>query len=175
MTKKTQNGSKQQPRGSYKVGYGRPPEQTKFRSETAAAAAKARWQREQPSNPMSVLDRPIAVTINGKRRKVHPHEAKMIALGKRAMKGEVRAIKAFLKDCEKAGLLEKPAAKFLCGFIEIAREVWHLGKVLVERAGPPPWDADLFAKLNAEYEKDQAIIDELERELRPTRKANEQS
>lgn len=175
MTDKGRKDNKRQPRGNYKVGYARPPEQTKFRNETAAAAAKARWQREEPSTLVSVLDRPIAVTINGKRRKVHPHEAKMIALGKRAMKGEIRAIKALLKECERAGLLEKPAAKFLRGFIEIAREVWHLGKVLVERAGPPPWDADLFANLNAEYEKDQAIIDELERELRQTRKANEQS
>jgi hypothetical protein len=173
MTKKTQNGSKQQPRGSYKVGYGRPPEQTKFRSETAAAAEKARWQREQPSNPMSVLDRPIGVTINGKRRKLHPHEAKMIALGKRAIKGEIRAIKALLKECEKAGLLEKPATIFRGGVIEIPREAWHIGSALVAISGPPPWDADLFAKLDAEYEKDQADIDELERELRQMRKTNE--
>lgn len=173
MTDESRKDHKRQPRGNYKVGYARPPEQTKFRSETASAAAKARWQREEPSTPVSVLDRPIAVTINGKRRKIHPHEAKMIALGKRAMKGEIRAIKALLKECEKAGLLEKPATIFRGGVIEIPREAWHIGSALVAISGPPPWDADLFAKLNAEYEKDQAEIDELERELRQTRKTNE--
>jgi hypothetical protein len=36
---------------------------------------------------------------------VHPHEAQLMSLGKRALKGEARAIKLFLKHCEAAGLL----------------------------------------------------------------------
>jgi len=34
-------------------------------------------------------------------------------------------------------------------------------KVLLDTYGLPPWDADIYAALEAEYERDQARIEEL--------------
>ncbi len=34
-------------------------------------------------------------------------------------------------------------------------------KVLLDTYGLPPWDADIYAALEAEYERDQAHIEEL--------------
>ena len=61
-------------------------------------------RRIVPTSP-SWLDKPLKVKRGGKSVRMHPHEATMISLGKRALKGEPRAAKEFLKECAIAGLL----------------------------------------------------------------------
>src|ERR1700730_9371998 len=92
--------------GDYGVGYGRPPDATKF----GQRSQPKRRRRNIPEIPniLTLLNEPVPVARDGKQEKLHPHEVMMLSLTKRALKREFRAIKAFFKECVKAGLLDAP-------------------------------------------------------------------
>jgi hypothetical protein len=78
------------------------------------------------------------------------------------VKGEPRAAKLFLQHCEGAGLLNPPVAEQTHGVFVIPRGVNPgIVRVLLETYGLPPWDPEAYAALEAEYERDQARIEEL--------------
>jgi murein DD-endopeptidase MepM/ murein hydrolase activator NlpD len=71
------------PSDSYEVGYGKPPKATRFGAR-AQPARSQRWNStNQATDIAALLDRPISVALNGKKTKMHPHEAMMLGLGKR--------------------------------------------------------------------------------------------
>ena len=158
------DSKKPYPVGDYTVGYKRPPIEHQF---------KPNYLRDGPQNPKSrrkenaldiagIFDKPLRVKRGGKTIAMHPYEAELTSLGKRALKGEPRATKLFLKQCEIAGLLDPPPAEQTHGVFVIPRGVKSkIAKVLIETYGLPPWDPDIYAALEAEYERDQACIEEL--------------
>jgi hypothetical protein len=90
---------------------------------------------------------------------MHPHEAMMHSLGKRAAKGETRAIKLFLDECKKAGLLDPLSAKQRSGVFTVPKGVpMAVACRMLKQAGLPPWDRNLYAEVTAEYERDRADI-----------------
>ena len=85
----------------------------------------------------------------------------MISLGKRALKGEPRAAKQFLKECAIAGLLSPQQLETL-GVIVAPRGVdIRVAKVMIETYGLPPWEPGDYAAIEAEFERDEAHIEEL--------------
>jgi len=98
-------------KNDYKVGYKKPPKEHQFKSKHLRDEAPgARTQRvEKGLDVAAWIDKPLKVKRRGKSTTMHPHEASLISLGNRALKGEPRATRLFLKECEIAGLLE-PAA-----------------------------------------------------------------
>jgi len=104
----------------------------------------------------------VQVKRGGKTIAVHPYEAELTSLGKRALKGEPRATKLFLKHCAAAGLLDSVTAEQTHGVFVIPKGANRaIVKVLLETYGLPPWDPDAYAALEAEYQRDQAHIEEL--------------
>ena len=108
------------------------------------------------------LDKPLKVKRGGKSVSMHPHEATMISLGKRALKGEPRAAKQFLKQCAIAGLLTPQQLEQTHGVFAAPRGVNpRVAKVMIETYGLPPWEPDEYAAIEAEFKRDQARIEEL--------------
>ena len=121
-----------------------------------------RLEKKRQTSP-ALFDKPLQVKRGGKTVAMHPFEAELTSLGKRALKGEPRATKLFLKHCEAAGLLDPPPAEQTpFGVFVIPRGVNHeIIKVLLETYGLPPWDPEIYAALEAEYDRDRAHIEEL--------------
>jgi hypothetical protein len=68
---------------------------------------------------------------------MHPHEAMLHGAFARVGAGEIRAIKLFLQECKRAGLLDRPPAEPSSGVVVIPKEVpMDLGARLVRTAGP---------------------------------------
>jgi hypothetical protein len=155
---------KQRPAGNYTVGYKKPPAAHQFKpSYLRDGPHKLKSQRKENAPDIAgILDKPLRVKRGGKMIAMHPYEAELTSLGKRALNGESRATKLFLKECETAGLLEPPAGKQTHGVFVIPKGVnTGILKVLLETQGLPPWDPDIYAALEAEFEREQAHIHEL--------------
>jgi len=161
------------PAGAYKVGYGKPPEEFRFGRRPQPDREKRRRSDEQRPDIAALLDRPMQVKLNGKQAKMHPHEAMLHGLFARVVAGEIRAIKQFLQECQRAGLLDRPPVEPSIGVVEIPKDVpMHLGGRLVRMAGPPPWDQDLYVQLKAEYDRDCAHLAKLKHEAIAKARAN---
>lgn len=150
------------PAGDYPVGYGRPPKHTQFKPGNQKLVSGKHRDRE-PIDVAAILDENVTATRNGKSVKVHPHEAKMLALGKKALARSLSAIDAFLKECEKAGLLEPPPGPQRSGVIVVPKGMSStVIRRLIELTGHgPPWDEKMYAAVVADLAADQARIDEL--------------
>lgn len=152
---------------TYEVGYGKPPKATRFGARPQPVRPNRRTSRGQPPDVAALLDRPIEASIGGKKTKLHPHEAMLHGLFQRVVAGEVRAIKIFLDECKRAKLLDPPPEVLSHGVIQVPEGVpGRLAAWLVSCAGPPPWDAELFDQLKAEYERDLAHIEQLKQEAK---------
>jgi hypothetical protein len=150
--------------GNYIVGYKKPPAEHQFKpSYLREGSPKVkRACRENAPDVASMLEKPLRVKRGGKTIAMHPFEAELTSLGKRALNGEPRATKLFLKHCETAGLLEAPPAARTQNVFVIPRGVNRgILTVLIETYGLPPWDPEVYAALEAEHDRDQANIEEL--------------
>jgi hypothetical protein len=155
---------KMHPARDYTVGYKKPPVDHQFKpSHLREGSQKVnRARRENAPDVASMIEKPLRVKRGGKTIAMHPFEAELTSLGKRALNGEPRATKLFLKHCETAGLLEAPPAARTQNVFVIPRGVNRgILTVLIETYGLPPWDPEVYAALEAEYERDQARIEEL--------------
>jgi len=159
---------------TYEVGYGKPPIATRFgvraqpdRSKSPTAKAKS-----PALDIAALLDRPIQAKIDGRLKKIHPHEAMLHGLFKRGMEGEIRALQMLMEQCKRAGLLDSPAT-LQNDVIQAPEGVpMELVARLVVCTGAPPWDSELFARLETEYDRDVADLERLKSEARA--KANGQ-
>jgi hypothetical protein len=147
----------------YEVGYRKPPKEHQFKpKQHKAVHLNGVERKEYGSDVASWLDKPLKVKRGGKSIKMHPHEAMMTSLGKEALNGKPRATKQFLKYCEIAGLLNAKELEQTHGVFEVPRGANpRIAKVMIETYGLPPWDPDIYAAILAEYERDQAHIEEL--------------
>jgi hypothetical protein len=165
MTDPTKPDSRKPPAaGNYTVGYKKPPTEHQFKSKQLHDSQQKgkRPRKENGLNLAGLFDKPLRVKRAGKTIVVHPYEAQLTSLGKRALKGEARATKLFLKQCDAAGLLDPVTPEQTHGAFLIPRGANSaIVKVLLETYGLPPWDPDAYAALELEYENDQANIEEL--------------
>ena len=148
----------------YTVGYKKPPAAHQFKPKQGREGPQAvkRGRKQNAPDIAGLFDKPLRVKRGGKTIAMHPHEAELTSLGKRALKGEPRATKLFLKHCEIAGLLEPQPAEQTHGVFVIPKGVCRgILSVLMKNYGFPPWDPAIYAALEAEYQRDQAHIEEL--------------
>jgi hypothetical protein len=156
--------NKLHPAGNYNVGYKKPPVEHQFKpSYLRDSAQKTKSRREEKTPDVAgMIEKSVQVKRGGKMITMHPFEAEVTSLGNRALKGEPRAAKLFLKHCEAAGLLDPPSSEQTHGVFLVPNGVNPgIVRVLLETCGLPPWDPDVYAALDAEYERDQAHIEEL--------------
>ena len=165
MTDPTKPDSRKLPPASnYIVGYKKPPTEHQFKSKQLRDSPQKvkRARKENALDLAGLFDKPLRVKRAGKTISVHPHEAQLTSLAKRALKGEPRATKLFLKHCAAAGLLDPVTAEQTHGVFVIPEGANRaIVKVLLETYGLPPWDPAAYAALEAEYQRDQAHIEEL--------------
>lgn len=162
------NSKKPEGAGNYNVGYKKPPAEHQFKPTHLRQQPPAvkRARREKVVDLAAIFEKPLRVKRAGKTVAVHPHEAQLTSLGKRALRGEPRATKFFLKQCEAAGLLDPAPAEQTHGVFVIPKGANSgIVKVLLQTYGLPPWDPDIYASVEAEYERDQARIQELHRQF----------
>ena len=155
---------KPQPTGNYAIGYKKPPAEHQFKpSYLRDGAQKTKSQRrEKAPDVAGIIEKSVQVKRGGKTITMHPFEAEVTSLANRALKGEPRATKLFLQHCEAAGLLDPPSSEQTHGVFEVPKGVnAGIVRVLLETYGLPPWDSDVYAAVEAEYERDQARIEEL--------------
>jgi hypothetical protein len=147
----------------YEVGYKKPPRQHQFKPRHERNARPGGGGRKESNlDVASWLDAPLKVKRQGKLTNMHPHEAAMLSLGKRALKGERSAAKEFLKQCELAGLLTAKQLEQTHGVFAAPRGVdLSIARVMIETYGLPTWGPDEYAAIKEEFERDQARIDEL--------------
>lgn len=146
---------KSEPQATYKVGYGKPPKEHQFGQRKQPNRTKRAAAAPESSDIAAFLDQPMQVKLNGRKLKMHPHEAMLYGLYGRVLKGEVGALKALLAEFKKAGLLEPPAAAPSSGVIKVPKGVpGDLANRLIRTGGAPPWDEELYYQLKAEYEHD---------------------
>ena len=147
----------------YEVGYKKPPKAYQFKSKHQTTARPNGGKRKENSlDVASWIDKPLKVKRGGKSISMHPHEAMITSLGKRALNGEPGAIKQFLKLCEIAGLLTPQQLEQTHGVFVAPRGVdLRVAKVMIETYGLPPWELDEYAAIEAEFKRDQARIEEL--------------
>src|SRR3954466_8287189 len=107
------NPKKSEPPGNYNVGYKKPPVEHQFKPTHLrdGPGTVKRARRENVVDLAGIFEKPLRVKRAGKTIAVHPYEAELTSLGKRALRGEPRATKLFLKQCEAAGLLDPAPAE----------------------------------------------------------------
>jgi hypothetical protein len=158
------NKKRQPPTGNYAVGYKKPPAEHQFKPSYLRDGTQRtkRQRKEKAPDVAGLIEKSVQVKRGGKTITMHPFEAEVTSLANRALKGEPRAAKLFLQHCEGAGLLNPPIAEQTHGVFVIPRGVNPgIVRVLLETYGLPPWDPEVYAALEAEYERDQARIEEL--------------
>jgi hypothetical protein len=146
----------------YEVGYGKPPKATRFGHRPQPnRSSKSGSARKAAIDIAATIDGMVTVTQNGRRVRMHPHEAALHGLAKNGLRGKLRAIKEFLLECKKAGLLDAPVRQ-TSGTLTVPNGVpVGLFARLVRMAGPPPWDDDLYDQCRAAYESDSENIEML--------------
>ncbi|SDH21479.1 hypothetical protein SAMN05216338_1006200 [Bradyrhizobium sp. Rc2d] len=150
---------------TYKVGYKKPPLETRFGAERQPDRNRRRATGHPAPDIAALLDEPLQVKSKGKRTKMHLHEATLNGLFKRVLKGEIGAIKKFLQYCRGAGLLE-PAALASAGVVVEAPQgvPLELAGLLIREVGLPPWDEEVYEDYRAKYDEECATIAALKEE-----------
>jgi hypothetical protein len=147
----------------FKVGYKKPPKEHQFTPKNQTAARRNGGERnEDIPDIAALLEKPVPVSRRGKSVRMHPHEAMMNSLGKRALKGERRAAKEFLRQCDFAELLAPQHVQQNGGVFRVPPGVESsVVRVMLKSYGLPPWDPDEYAAIAAEHERDVAHVEEV--------------
>lgn len=81
----------------YEVGYGRPPKHSQFKpGQSGNRKGKSKGSRSFKTDLLEVLRTPVAVTAEGKPKKVSTQMGGMLRLREKALKGDVRALDRLL-------------------------------------------------------------------------------
>jgi len=102
---------------SYKVGYGRPPAEHRFRKGVSGnPKGRAKGTRNFATLFMKAMTKSVTITENGKRKKISKLEAAVTQLANDAARGDKKAIQlavALLQMCEPAIEAQRPVHSIL--------------------------------------------------------------
>ncbi|MEL6727048.1 MAG: DUF5681 domain-containing protein [Pseudomonadota bacterium] len=109
-----------------KIGYGKPPKKHRFKP---GQSGNPKGRPKVYKSPISVLEEPIAMRVDGKTREVSSFEAAFRKTAQKALEGRLSAIKRFFKECEKAKLLTNENVQPMSGVwyaeLDPANFPWH--------------------------------------------------
>ena len=123
----------------YRVGYARPPVHTRFQpGRSGNPRGRPRTRKNLATMAREVLQQPVAVMVNGRRRTVPALQAVLQKLLARGLKdGDPRALSALIALSGHAGLTEAVAAEGEGGLSAEEREVLAVLRASLE----PPAEA----------------------------------
>lgn len=85
-------------KGDYEVGYGKPPEATRFKKGASGnPTGRPKGTRNLSTDIREVLSTKVSVTENGKPRKVSTQLATLMRLREKALKGDIRSMERLLE------------------------------------------------------------------------------
>ena len=87
---------------SYSVGYGKPPEGTRFKP---GQSGNPKGRPKKSTSLINVLEEPVFMKVDSKKREVSAFEASLRKTAQSALEGHLTAIKRFFNYCDEAGLL----------------------------------------------------------------------
>ncbi len=98
--------TKKEKTGDYQVGYGKPPDATRFkRGQSGNPKGRPRKPKVEELDVAGILAASVEMSLEGKVKIVSAFEASTWRLAERAMNGKVRDIKKFIDLCEKHGVI----------------------------------------------------------------------
>ncbi len=102
---------KKKPTGDYEVGYCKPPRQHQFpKGQSGNPGGPPKSKKRGLTDVSEILNEPVKVNAGGKEREMSPFEVSLRKLAIKAIKGDLRAIRKFIKYCEEYGILDPPQA-----------------------------------------------------------------
>ena len=82
----------------YEVGYGKPPKHTRFKNgRSGNPKGRPKGSRNFSTDAKNMLREPVALTGNGKRKKVSTQLAALMRLRAKALSGDARALDKFIE------------------------------------------------------------------------------
>jgi Family of unknown function (DUF5681) len=89
---------KRGPKTNYTVGHGKPPLATRFvKGQSGNPSGRPRGKRNLATTLLAVLNEPVPIVENGKRRRITKLEATFKQIVNRAASGDVAAIRVLLQ------------------------------------------------------------------------------
>lgn len=85
------------------VGYGKPPKEHRFKP---GQSGNPRGRPRKQIFPLAIINAPLPMKVDGKSMMVSGYEASLRKMAHSALGGNLRAIKRFISECAKAGLLK---------------------------------------------------------------------
>ena len=86
-------GKRKGSRGSYKVGYGKPPKDTRFKpGQSGNRKGRPKGTKNFATDVRTTLSSPVRVTRDGSPRKISTQAAMLLRLRKKALGGDVRSL-----------------------------------------------------------------------------------
>ena len=100
---------KKKPTGDYEVGYCKPPRQHQFpKGQSGNPGGPPKSKKRSKTDVSELLNEPVKVTAGGKEREMSPFEASFRQLAIKAINGNLRAVRKFVKICEEYKILAPP-------------------------------------------------------------------
>ena len=96
-----------EPNRNYKIGFGKPPEETRFRKgRSGNPKGRPKGTRNFKTDLREELDEPVCVRVDGKAQTVSSQRAAVKQLRAKALKGDPRALDRLLALAERYDLEE---------------------------------------------------------------------
>lgn len=104
--------------GDYEVGYGKPPQHSKWPKGTSGNPKGTPKRKKGPIDITAILEEPVTVIRKGRPQKMQAFEASVRRQAQKAIKDKsISAISKFLKLCEKHGVMKPPEPEWQGGVI----------------------------------------------------------
>lgn len=113
----------------YEVGYGKPPKEHRFKP---GQSGNARGRPRKQTFPLAIINAPLPMKVDGKSMMVSGYEASLRKTAHSAHGGNLRAIKRFISECAKAGLLKDAEYMGFGGVVRVPGDRLQTGEPLTE-------------------------------------------
>ena len=91
----------------YKVGKNRPPISSRWpKGQSGNSRGRPKARKADQLDVAGILNSPVKAQIGGKEVKVSTFEASFRQTAKKAIEGDLRSIKRFLRRCDQFGLIQ---------------------------------------------------------------------
>lgn len=111
----------------YEVGYGKPPKENRFKP---GQSGNPRGRPRKQIFPLAILNAPLPMKVDGKSIMVSGYEASLWKTAHSAHGGNLRAIKRFISECAKAGLLKDAEYMGFGGVVRVPGDRLQTGEAL---------------------------------------------
>jgi len=138
--------STQKTTGDYKIGKGRPPEDTRWKpGQSGNPKGRPKAAKCEPTDVVAILGEPLTVKTAGTTQRMSPFEVGVRQLAKRALsKNDLKAILEFVRLCERYGIMVPLPPPERCGRVLVVPKTWDWDEWLevFNEHGPPPWPGE---------------------------------